>query len=168
MNALVVIQVLLLAYAAMTDIGFRRISNIVCVLLAVLAATQLPFSDPYLLALTFGNAVALLVPLLILYHRGYMGGGDVKLLAAVAIGLSISQIIQLLTVTVLAGGVLAVAHLVLRYLPSPKPAPAGSSFLRRVYAVERWRHVRRAALPFGVAIAFGGICSVLSGVDNVV
>jgi prepilin peptidase CpaA len=90
-----------------------------------------------------------------------MGGGDVKLLAALAIGLSFAQSIQLLTVIVLTGGVLALAHLMLRTLPAPDLAPAGSSLLRRVYAVERWRHLRQAPLPYGIAIACGGIYSLL-------
>src|SRR6266853_403042 len=74
----------------------------------------------------------------------------------------IAATIQLLTVTALAGGVLALAHLMMRLLPSPRLAPAGSSFVRRVYAIERWRHLRHAPLPYGVAIACGGIWTIFS------
>jgi prepilin peptidase CpaA len=69
---------------------------------------------------------------------------------------------QLLTVTALAGGVLAALHLIMRAMPSPRLAPAGSSLARRVYAVERWRHLRHAPLPYGVAIASGGIWTILT------
>jgi prepilin peptidase CpaA len=50
----------------------------------------------------------------------------------------------------------------MRHLPYPNLAPAGSSLVRRVYAIERWRHLRHAPLPYGVAIAFGGIWTILS------
>jgi Flp pilus assembly protein protease CpaA len=71
-------------------------------------------------------------------------------------------VIQLLTVTALAGGVLAAAHIVMRSLPCPRLVPAGSSLARRIYAVERWRHLRQAPLPYGVAIACGGIWAIFS------
>jgi len=94
--------------------------------------------------------------------RGWMGGGDVKLLVALAVGLPLTGVIQLLTITALAGGVLALVHLMMRHLPYPKLAPAGSSLARRVYAIERWRHLRHAPLPYGVAIACGGIWTIFN------
>ena len=118
-------------------------------------AMQVPRSWSVVAAILF----ALLLPI---YGRGCIGGGDVKLLVAVAIGLPMMGVFELLTITALAGGILAMAHLVMRLLPSPSLAPADASVLRRVYAVERWRHLRHAPLPYGVAIACGGILSVLS------
>lgn len=91
-----------------------------------------------------------------------MGGGDVKLLVVLAIGLPLMGTIQMLTITALVGGVLALVHLMMRNLPSPRLAPAGSSLLRRVYVVERWRHLRHAPLPYGVAVACGGIWAIFS------
>ena len=96
------------------------------------------------------------------FYAGMMGGGDVKLLTVLAVGLPLMGIIQLLAITAFAGGVLAMVHLMMRNLPHPRLAPAGSSLLRRVYAVERWRHLRHAPLPYGVAIACGGIAAILS------
>jgi prepilin peptidase CpaA len=107
-------------------------------------------------------ATILLLLLIVIYQRGWIGGGDVKLLVALAIGLPLMGVIQLLTITALAGGVLALVHLMMRLLPYPKLAPAGSSLVRRVYAVERWRNLRHAPLPYGVAIACGGIWTAFS------
>ena len=107
-------------------------------------------------------ATILLLLLLVIYQRGWIGGGDVKLLVALAIGLPLMGVIELLTITALAGGVLALVHLMMRLLPYPRLAPAGSSFVRRVYAIERWRHLRHAPLPYGVAIACGGIWTVFN------
>ena len=61
-------------------------------------------------------ATILLLLLIVIYQRGWIGGGDVKLLVALAIGLPLMGVIQLLTMTALAGGVLALVHLMMRLL----------------------------------------------------
>ena len=156
------LEILLLLYVAMTDVAARLIPNSICVLLAALAMVRLPFGDPQQLVASVCGTALLFVLLLILFGRGYIGGGDVKLLTAFAIGLPIFDLIQFISVTVLAGGVLAMVHLMMRYLPYPALPPLGSSRVRRVYAIERWRNLRHAPLPFAVAIACGGIWIVLS------
>jgi Flp pilus assembly protein protease CpaA len=156
-----IVQILLLLYVATLDVATRLIRNEICLALALLGiAAQL--ASPMQLAESLIAAAILLLLLLVIYQRGSMGGGDVKLLVALAIGLPLTGLVQLLTVTALAGGVLALVHLMMRVLPYPRLAPAGSSFARRVYAVERWRHLRHAPLPYGVAIACGGIWTILS------
>src|SRR5712671_6656623 len=155
------LEIVLLLYVATTDIATRLIRNEICLALALLGiAGQL--ASPMQVAQSLIAATILLLLLLVIYTRGWIGGGDVKLLVALAIGLPLMGVIQLLTVTALAGGVLALAHLMMRLLPSPRLAPAGASFVRRVYAIERWRHLRHAPLPYGVAIACGGIWTVLN------
>jgi prepilin peptidase CpaA len=151
-----ILEILLLLYVATMDVATRLISNEVCLALALLGiAGQL--ASPMQVAQSLIAATILLLLLLVIHQRGWIGGGDVKLLVALAIGLPLIGVIQLLTVTALAGGVLALVHLMMRLLPYPKRAPTGSSLARRVYAIERWRHLRRAPLPYGVAIACGGI-----------
>ena len=78
--------------------------------------------------------------LFFIYSRGAVGGGDVKLLTSLALGFPLMGVIELLAGTAVAGGVLAIVHLMMRQLPHPALAPAGSSVFRRVYAIERWRH----------------------------
>jgi prepilin peptidase CpaA len=156
-----VLEILLLLYVATIDVATRLISNQICLGLALLGiASQM--ANPTQVAESLIAAAILFLLLFVIFTRGWMGGGDVKLLVAVAIGLPVTGIIQLLTVTALAGGILAVVHLMMRNLPNPRLAPAGSSLVRRVYAVERWRHLRHAPLPYGVAIACGGMWTVLS------
>src|SRR5262245_30343280 len=155
------LEILLLLHVAMIDIATRLIRNEVCLVLALLGiAAQL--AGPIHVAESLIAATILLLLLIVIYQRGWMGGGDVKLLVALAIGLPLMGVIQLLTITALAGGALALVHLMMRLLPYPKLAPAGSSLVRRVYAVERWRNLRHAPLPYGVAIACGGIWTVFS------
>jgi prepilin peptidase CpaA len=144
------LEILLLVYVAMIDIATRLIRNEICLALALLGIAG-HYGSPMQVVESLIAATILFLLLLVIYQRGWMGGGDVKLLVALAIGLPL-----------LAGGVLAVVHLMMRLLPYPRLAPAGSSFVRRVYAIERWRHLRHAPLPYGVAIACGGIWTIFS------
>jgi prepilin peptidase CpaA len=155
------LEMLLLLYVATIDIATRLIRNEICLVLALLGIAA-QFASPMQIAESLTAAAILLMLLLVMHQRGWIGGGDVKLLVALAIGLPLMGVIELLTTTALAGGVLALVHLMMRLLPYPRLAPAGSSFVRRVYAIERWRHLRHAPLPYGVAIACGGIWSVFS------
>jgi prepilin peptidase CpaA len=155
------LEILLLLYVATIDIATRLIRNEICLALALLGIVS-QLGSPMQLAQSLIAATILFLLLLVIYQWGRIGGGDVKLLVALAIGLPPTAVIQLLTVTALAGGVLALAHLMMRQLPYPRLAPAGSSLVRRVYAIERWRHLRHAPLPYGVAIACGGIWTVFN------
>src|ERR1700757_4307514 len=155
------LEIMLLLYVATIDIATRLIRNEICLALALLGiAGQL--ASPMQIAQSLIAATILLLLLSVIYQRGLIGGGDVKLLVALAVGLRLTGVIQLLTITALAGGVLALVHLMMRLLPYPRLAPAASSLARRVYAVERWRNLRHAPLPYGVAIACGGIWTVFS------
>jgi prepilin peptidase CpaA len=155
------LQILLLLYVAVVDIATRLIHNEICLTLALLGILS-QFAGPTHIVESLIAATTLFLLLLVVYERGWMGGGDVKLLVALTVGLPLAGMVQLLTATALAGAVLALMHLMMRSLPHPRTAPAGSPLLRRVYAVERWRHVRRSPLPYGAAIACGGIWTLLS------
>ena len=161
--AVLAVQILLLLYVAAVDIATRLIHNETCLILALLGiAGQFAFAGPTHVAESLAAATILFLLLIVVYQQGWIGGGDVKLLVALAIGLPLIGVVQLLTVTALAGTVLAAAHLMMRLLPHPRPAPAGSPLGHRVYAVERWRNLRQAPLPYGAAIACGGIWTLLS------
>jgi len=77
----------------------------------------------------------------------------VKLLTALAIGLSLTEVFQLLYVTVIAGAVVVLVYLAMRLPPYPS-LPTSFS--------ERWRNLLHTPLPYGVAIACGGIWVVVS------
>jgi prepilin peptidase CpaA len=91
----------------------------------------------------------------ILFERRMFGGGDVKLLAATGLWAGFDQIVLLLFSSALAGGVLAVAQLspLRRFLPvRPGGPPVGSDLRSKL----------RQPMPFGVAVALGGICVALA------
>jgi prepilin peptidase CpaA len=164
MQALIVvfaIQILLLASAAWFDVASRLIPNRICLVLALVGMLGRLSVGPSALAISLGIAACVLLVLMMLHQIGALGGGDVKLLVAMALGLPPMGVMILFVVTALAGGVLCLVHLAMRRLPLPRQSKSDAFVLLRVYAVERWRIIRHGPIPYGVAIAFGGIWSLL-------
>jgi prepilin peptidase CpaA len=71
----------------------------------------------------------------IAFRFGAMGGGDVKMAAAVALWLPFAGVVKLLAIMSIAGGVLTVAMLAAHRIAKPAGQPE---------------------IPYGIAIAFGG------------
>ena len=125
----------LLLAAAWCDIATRTIPDGISIALATsgLLARALEGLAPAAASLLV--AAGLFAALLPLHARGAFGGGDVKLITALAVGLSPLATVDFLVATVMAGGALGVAYLALRRLPHPSPrcrgpshrGPAGSS-----------------------------------------
>ena len=153
----------LLLFAAWCDLATRTIPDGISVALAALglltrAAEGLtPAASSLLVA---GGLFAILLPL---HARGAFGGGDIKLITALAVGFSPLSTLDFLVATVVAGGVLGLVYLSLRLLPRPSPlAPQPLAWPpRRVFALERRRFSRRGPLPYAVAIAAGGISTLI-------
>ena len=128
-----------LVFAAFTDIRRRQIDNWLNAAIA-LAAPALWWSSGLSLwpdvALQLGVALAAFVLLAGLFALKMMGGGDVKLLTALALWIPWDVFLQLLMVMALAGGVLTI--------------------VMGIYHIMR-RQRDRLAVPYGVAIAFGGL-----------
>jgi len=152
---------LLLAGAALHDVALRTIPNAASIgLIVVGVALRLQYGgigwSVLLAALVFAGAV-------FCWRRGWFGGGDVKLLAATVLVVPPLQVGSLLVLTAQCGGVLAVLYLILsRVVRRPAPGrPLGA--LRRILRAERWRICRGAPLPYGFAIAAGGITLLIKG-----
>lgn len=130
---------LLLLAACWYDLKSRTIPNELVIAVALLAlpfwwATGLAIWPD--LALQIGVAALVFALFALAFAIGAMGGGDVKLVSAVALWLPWPAVLALLVIMSLAGGVLTVA-LVTRHR------------LARTRA--------RLEIPYGVAIAFGGL-----------
>ena len=87
------LQILLLVYVAAIDIATRLIDNEVCLALALLGIVGQLAGRTHVLESLIGAAV-LFSLLIVLYGRGWMGGGDVKLLAALALGLPLAGVMS--------------------------------------------------------------------------
>jgi prepilin peptidase CpaA len=106
---------LLLAIAVVTDIATLKIPNSVSLLLAALfpaAAAVSPHPVAWVSHLAAG--AVMLVAGLVLFAWGKLGGGDVKLIAAVSLWHGFHLLPSLLLLTGMLGGVLSIACLVLR------------------------------------------------------
>ncbi|MEE4206175.1 MAG: prepilin peptidase [Erythrobacter sp.] len=128
-----------LLFAAFTDIRRRQIDNWLNAAIALGAPVFWWSSGLDLwpgVAIQLGVAVLAFAILAALFALRVMGGGDVKLLTALALWIEPMLFVQLLVVMAISGGVLTIVM--------------GSWHLMR-------RRRERLAVPYGVAIAFGGL-----------
>lgn len=128
-----------LVFAAFTDIRRRQIDNWLNGAIALGAPLFWWASGLSLwpgVALQLGVALAAFALLAGLFALRMMGGGDVKLLTALALWIEWDIFLQLLMVMALAGGVLTI--------------------VMGIWHIMR-RQRDRLSIPYGVAISFGGL-----------
>jgi prepilin peptidase CpaA len=152
---LTVTVAMLLGFASLNDVAARSIPDLAPAGLLVIGVAVRLADGTAAAALAASAAVFLLGALF--WRFGWLGGGDVKLLVACAWLVSPSLVPQLVLLTAIAGGVLACLYLALgvlaRSLPTPQRTVRPRSLLGRIRRAEWWRIRRRAALPYGCAIA---------------
>ncbi|WP_419809104.1 A24 family peptidase [Sphingomonas sp.] len=140
--------VLLLLAAGIEDAHRRTISNWTNLAVAALAPAwwwaqgYAPWPDVPLQLLLAGVVFLLFVGA---FALGQMGGGDVKLIGALALWLPIGPLVTLLLVMSIAGGAVTVVMMIERRLR------------RKTGALE---------IPYGVAIAFAGLLSLREPILN--
>ena len=151
-TACLIVFALLLMWAAWQDLRTLRIADAVS--LGVVAAFAvwalggaiLGTVSPSMIGFALACAVGMFGLGAVGFALGVLGGGDVKLLAAVSLFAGPVLLPDFLTVTALTGGALGLA--VLAGAPIGPAAPAGQATVR----------VRlRRGLPYGPAIAAGGL-----------
>ncbi len=152
----------LLLLAAWCDLATRTIPDGISVALAALGLLARATEGLAPATVSLLVAAGLFAAFVALHARGFIGGGDVKLITGLAVGFSPLSTLDFLVATVLAGGVLGLLYLSLRLLPEPSPLVPrpGAWPPRRVLALERRRVGRRCPLPYAVAIAAGGILTL--------
>ena len=129
----------LLVVAAVLDLRSRNIPNGLNLAIALLAlpfwwAVGLaPWPD---MALQVGVAALVFAAFALAFALGAMGGGDVKMLGALALWLPWQAVLALLVIMSLAGGVLTLIMVIRQRLA---------------------RKEGRPEIPYGVAIAFAGL-----------
>lgn len=145
----------LLLAAGLHDAAARTIPNWIPASLAIIGVT-LRFQQGNA-ATGIGVALLLLICLCFLWLRGFIGGGDMKLIPAVALVLPPSTTPDLILSVAIAGGALALVYLTLsRLVRRPYPGPR-TGLLARVIKAETWRMHRRGPLPYAIAIAGGAL-----------
>lgn len=133
---------LLLVSAGIEDARVRTIANWKNAAIALMAplwwwATGLsPWPD---IAWQIGLAIAVFAAFCVAFHFGQMGGGDVKLIGALALWLPATPLMSMLLVMSIAGGGVTLVML------------AASKFYKNRGPIE---------IPYGVAIAIAGLLSI--------
>ena len=138
-DLLLVVLAVILIVAAVIDVRTFTISNRLNLTVALLAPVYWasvalsPWPD---MAVQLAGGAVVFVLLAGAFYAGMMGGGDVKLAAALALWFSPVSTIKFLVLTSIAGGVLTL-----------------------VVLAWHWARKRegRPEIPYGVAIAFGGL-----------
>ena len=146
---------LLLIYAAMHDVAVRTIPDMVPAVLAALGLVSRGVEStlrPSLLA-----AALLAASCSYCWWRGWLGGGDVKLLAALALLLPPHRVLAAIVAIGWCGVAVALPYVALRRRLTPPAAHRPAGLLARVWRAERFRLRRGGPLPYGVAIAVGGL-----------
>ena len=153
----------LLLVAAWCDLATRTIPDGISIALAGLGLLGRAGEGLAPAATSLLVAAGLFAVMVPLHARGAIGGGDVKLIAALAAGFSPHATVSFLLSTMMAGGVLALLYLSARLLPQPAPlAPRPAAWApRKMLTLERRRMSRRGPLPYAVAIAAGGLFTLI-------
>lgn len=151
----------LLIAAALHDVAARTVPNWIGALLASIGLVIQGMQGTLLFAIP--AALAVFVCAAMCWRRGWMGGGDVKLLGAAALIVPPETIPALLCTTALAGGLLAFIYLAgrrrVRRPVNGKPV----SLVARAVRAERWRLRRGGPMPYAVAIACGSFFVLYTG-----
>ncbi len=146
--ALIAVLALLLLSAGIEDVRHREIANWKNATIALLApiwwwANGLPILPD--MAIQIGVAVVVLALFYGAFACGWMGGGDVKLIAALALWLPVGSFVTMLVVMSIAGGAVTIVMIVER-------------------AIRRQRGV--IEVPYGVAIVFAALLSLRQPIFN--
>jgi prepilin peptidase CpaA len=140
--------VLILVSAGIEDARIREISNWKNAAIALLA---LPWwfamgLDPWPdMAIQLGVAVAVFALFAAAFQFGMMGGGDVKMITALALWFPFDQLVTLLIIMSLAGGAITLVML-----------------------VEKWvrRRSEQPEIPYGIAIAIAALLTIREPIFN--
>lgn len=159
LSGLILASAALLLLASAHDVAARTVPNWVAGALAVLGLATRILGGTLVLGLLAASAIFVVAALC--WRRGWLGGGDVKLLGGAALIVPPGQLLSFLMLMSWAGAALAVFYLVARRFVS-LPGPGRSrSLLARAWRAERWRIRRGAPLPYACAIAVGCLLVVL-------
>lgn len=135
-------------FAAATDALSYKISNHISVIIVLGFIVLVPFSGMSISVIVSHVVTAAIVLVIgfILFARGWIGGGDAKVISAAVLWLGPGLIVPFLLIMAIAGGVLSVICLMVRQVPIP------------IWLAERgwlinWQ-TGVGSTPYGIAITF--------------
>jgi prepilin peptidase CpaA len=151
-QGMILAAIALLAIAAYSDIRTFRIPNVLVGAIAALGILRLVvLGNPAVAIFAVGVAVLFFLIGCLLFTRGIVGGGDVKLLAATILLVRYGDLFEFFVIMSVVGAVLSIAVIVIHnYLPLYAGPWLGSRLA-----------TARLPVPYGVAISVAGIVTLL-------
>ena len=143
------------ALVAYGDVRRRRIPNVLAVAIGALGLVRMILAgDPSAFLHTLTAGAAVFAAAFLLFWRGLVGGGDVKLLTAASLLVGYHDLLSFLFLMSLCGAVVSLAVVATNKLapwlrPIPRPATVVSRQPEGTPA--------RLSVPYGVAIAAAGV-----------
>ena len=147
----VVALLALLTLAAVEDAARLRISNLISIAVLLLGVVTAIMIGPRLSL--WENLLVFVIALTVgtfMFSAGKMGGGDIKLFAAVSLWFDLGGALRLLIAVAIAGGILAFFIIALRMMNWSEGARERAVVLRA-----------KGGIPYGVAIAAGAALALL-------
>jgi prepilin peptidase CpaA len=141
----------LMAFAAASDLFTMTISNRVSLALAAgfLILALMSGMELHELLSHVGAGAAVLAVAFVCFAMGWMGGGDAKVAAGVALWFGFGHLVDYLVCASLFGGALTLLLLQFRQWPLPSPL-TGQAWLIRL-------HAKESGIPYGIALAIGAL-----------
>jgi prepilin peptidase CpaA len=141
----------LMAFAAASDLFTMTISNRVTLALLAGFMVLAAFGGMSLqdIMLHVGAGVTVLIPAFVCFAMGWVGGGDAKVAAGVALWFGFDHLLDFMLYASLFGGALTILLLQFRQWPLPYPL-SGLAWLNRL-------HDRQSGIPYGIALAIGAL-----------
>jgi prepilin peptidase CpaA len=141
----------LMAFAAASDLFTMTISNRVSLALAAgfLILALMSGMELHDLLSHLGAGAAVLAVAFFCFAMGWMGGGDAKVAAGVALWFGFGHLLDYLLLASLFGGALTLLLLQFRQWPLPSPL-TGQAWLMRL-------HAKESGIPYGIALAIGAL-----------
>ena len=141
----------LMAFAAASDLFTMTISNRVSLALVAgfFVIALAGGMAPYTLLIHVGAGALMLVVAFACFAMGWVGGGDAKVAASVALWFGFAQLMNFLLYASLFGGALTLLLLQFRQWPLPYGL-AGQAWLARL-------HAKESGIPYGIALALSAL-----------
>jgi prepilin peptidase CpaA len=141
----------IMAYAAASDLMTMTIPNWISGVLCAAFVVAAPCSGLSLAEIGLHAAIGALVLAVAfgLFAMNWIGGGDAKLIAAIALWTGPAASLPFVLSAVLAGGLLSIVMIIFRKFPLPVIAMR-SDWVVRLHSPEE-------GIPYGIALAAGGL-----------
>lgn len=136
-----------MALAGSMDLITMTIPNRISIFLVAAFAIMAPLVglNPWQLAGHVASGGAMLALGIFMFSRGWIGGGDAKIFATVALWFGFDHLGEFAVLSAAAGGVLTIALLLFRTMPLP-PFAITQAWIVRL-------HHPRTGVPYGIAMA---------------